>query len=162
MIVRCSKWGEQQCDRVVMFLGSHYLLLTMKQTVLSIRKNSKVIRRCYSYVRYWGVQPCFGQIEDIAFPNVPLESYPGSEIIHLVLKRLDVGEQDTGQRWTMCSSPQSITNPRFPLCFLLCHISPAYYSHPSHKVSLVVTLGRWIKCHRIGEYSGFWWLKVLR
>ncbi len=49
---RCSRWGEQECDREEIFLGSHHFLLIMKHTppplvlpasaVLSIRKTEKL------------------------------------------------------------------------------------------------------------------------
>ncbi len=49
---RCSRWGEQERDRMEIFLGSHYFLLIMKHTppplffpasaVLSIRKTEKL------------------------------------------------------------------------------------------------------------------------
>ncbi len=49
---RCSRWGEQECDREEIFLGSHHSLLIMKHTpppldlpssaVLSIRKTEKL------------------------------------------------------------------------------------------------------------------------
>ncbi len=49
---RCSRWGEQEHDRMEIFLGSHHFLLIMKHTppplffpasaVLSIRKTEKL------------------------------------------------------------------------------------------------------------------------
>ncbi len=49
---RCSRWGEQERDRMEIFLGSHHFLLIMKHTppplffpasaVLSIRKTEKL------------------------------------------------------------------------------------------------------------------------
>ncbi len=49
---RCSRWGEQERDRMEMFLGSHHFLLMKKHTppplffpasaVLSIRKTEKL------------------------------------------------------------------------------------------------------------------------
>ncbi len=49
---RCSRCGEQECDRMEIFLGSHHFLLIMKHTppplvfpasaVLSIRKTEKL------------------------------------------------------------------------------------------------------------------------
>ncbi len=49
---RCSRWGEHECDRIEIFLGSHHFMLIMKPTppplvlpssvVLSIRKTEKL------------------------------------------------------------------------------------------------------------------------
>ncbi len=48
----CSRWGEKECERMEIFLGSHHFLLIMKHTlppldlpasaVLSIRKKEKL------------------------------------------------------------------------------------------------------------------------
>ncbi len=40
-------------------------------------------------------EPCFGQTKDVTVPNVPLETYPGSKIVHLILQGLDISEQNT-------------------------------------------------------------------
>ncbi len=85
------------------FLGSHHFLLIKKHTppplvfpasaVLSIRK-TEVIRRHYSGVRDRRREPCFGQTKDVTVPNVPLETNPGSKIVHLIVQGLDIGEQN--------------------------------------------------------------------
>ncbi len=54
--------------------------------------NRKVIRRHYSSVRDRGHEPCFRQTKDVIVPYVPLETYPGSKIVHLILQGLDIGE----------------------------------------------------------------------
>ncbi len=102
---RCSRWGEQERDRMEIFLGSHHFLLIMKHTppplifpasaVLSFRKNRKVIRRSYSGVRDRGSEPCFRQTKDVTVPNVPLETCPGSKVVHLIFQGLDICEQNT-------------------------------------------------------------------
>ncbi len=83
------------------FLGSHHFLLIMKHTppplgfpasaVLSIRKTEKLS----DGVRDRRHEPCFGQTKDVTVPNVPLETYPGSKIVHLILQGLDISEQNT-------------------------------------------------------------------
>ncbi len=81
---------QMRCDREEIFLGSHHFLLIMKHTpppldlpasaVLSIRKTEKLSD---------GVTA-----DDVTVPYVPLETYPGSKIIHLILQGLDIGEQN--------------------------------------------------------------------
>ncbi len=85
------------------FLGSHHFLLIMKPTppplvllasaVLSIRKTEKLSVCSYSSVRDRGREPCFSQTKD-PVPCVPLETYAGSKIVHLILQGLDISEQD--------------------------------------------------------------------
>ncbi len=40
-------------------------------------------------------EPRFSQTKDVTVPNVPLETYPGSKIVHLILQGLDISEQNT-------------------------------------------------------------------
>ncbi len=40
-------------------------------------------------------EPRFGQTKDVTVSNVPLETYPGSKIVHLILQGSDIGEQNT-------------------------------------------------------------------
>ncbi len=85
------------------FLGSHHFLLIMKHTppplvlpasaVLSIRKTEKLSDGFR--VRDRRREPCFSQTKDVTVPNVPLETYPGSKIFHLILQGLDISEQNT-------------------------------------------------------------------
>ncbi len=58
-------------------------------------QNRKVIRRRYSGVRDRRREPCFSQTKDVTVPNVPLETYTGSKIVHLILQGLDISEQYT-------------------------------------------------------------------
>ncbi len=93
--------SSQERDRMEIFLGSHHFLLIMKHTpppsvfpasaVLSIRKTEKLS----DSVRDRRREPCFGQTKDVTVSNVPLETYPGSKIVHLILQGLDIGEQNT-------------------------------------------------------------------
>ncbi len=84
-------------------LGSHHFLLIMKHTppplvllACSVHtQNRKVIRRRYSSVRDRGHEPCFSQTKDVTVPYVPLETYPGSKIVHLILQGLVISEQNT-------------------------------------------------------------------
>ncbi len=84
-------------------LGSHHFLLIMKHTppplvlpACSVHtQNRKVIRRHYSSVRDRGHEPCFSQTKDVTVPYVPLETYPGSKIVHLILQGLVISEQNT-------------------------------------------------------------------
>ncbi len=41
---------------------------------------------------------------------VPLETYPGSKIVHLILQGLDIGEQNAWKRRTVSPFPQSVAN----------------------------------------------------
>ncbi|XP_058258308.1 uncharacterized protein LOC131361290 isoform X2 [Hemibagrus wyckioides] len=59
-------------------------------------------------VRHHWVQPCLGEAEEIAVPNVSLELYPGPEVIELVFQRLDAGEQDARQRCSVCTGSQPV------------------------------------------------------
>ncbi len=52
------------------------------------------------------------QTKDVTVPNVPLETFPGSKIIHLVFQGLDICEQNTGKRRAVSLFPQSVTNSR--------------------------------------------------
>ncbi len=61
--------------------------------VLSIRK-TKVVRRRYSSVQNREREPCFSQTDYVTVPYVPLETYPGSKIVHLILQGLDISEQN--------------------------------------------------------------------
>jgi len=80
------------------FLGSHHFLLIMKHTppplffpasaVLSIRKIEKLSDGITAV-------SCFSQTKDVTVSNVPLETYPGSKIVHLILQGLDISEQNT-------------------------------------------------------------------
>ncbi len=58
-------------------------------------QNRLVIRRCNSSIRDRYRELCFRQIKDVTVPYVPLETYPGSKIVHLIFQRLNIGEQDT-------------------------------------------------------------------
>ncbi len=80
------------------FLASHHFLLIMKHTppplvfpasaVLSIRKTEHLSD---------GVTAVSGTdgVSHVSVPNVPLETYPGSKIVHLILQGLDISEQNT-------------------------------------------------------------------
>ncbi len=88
-----------------MFLGSHHFLLIMKHTppllvfpasaVLSICKTEKLSDGVTAVSGIEGVEPCFSQTKDVTVPYVPLETYPGSNIVHLILQGLDICEQNT-------------------------------------------------------------------
>ncbi len=98
---RCSRCGEQERDRMEIFLGSHHFLLIMKHTppplvfpasaVLSIRKTEKLSDGVTADRRR---EPGFSQTKDVAVPNVPLETNPGSKIVHLILQGLDISKQN--------------------------------------------------------------------
>ncbi len=88
-----------------MLLGSHHFLLIMKHTppplvfpastVLSIHKTEKLSDGVTAVSRDRGREPCFRQTKDVTVPYVPLETYPGSKIVHLILQGLDISEQNT-------------------------------------------------------------------
>ncbi len=44
---------------------------------------------------WWRREPCFSQTKDVTVPNVLLETYPGSKIVHLILQGLDISEHNT-------------------------------------------------------------------
>ncbi len=50
-----------------------------------------------SYIQGDGVggELCFSRTKDVTVPYVPLETYPGSKIVHLILQGLDISEQNT-------------------------------------------------------------------
>ncbi len=113
---RCSRWGKQEHG---IFLGSHHFLLIMKHTPPPlVLPASAVIRRHYSSVRDWGREPCFRQTKNVTVPYVPLETYPGSKIVHLILQELDISEQDARQR-TVSPFSQFVADPStFPVALL--------------------------------------------
>ncbi len=59
--------------------------------VLSIRKTEKLSD---GVTAVSGTEPCFSQTKDVTVPNVPLETNPGSKIVHLILQGLDISEQN--------------------------------------------------------------------
>ncbi len=59
--------------------------------VLSIRKTEKLSD---GVTAVSGREPCFSQADDVTVTYVPLETYPGSKIVHLILQGLDVSEQN--------------------------------------------------------------------
>ncbi len=87
------------------FLGSHHFLLIKKHTppplvfpasaVLSIRKTEKLSDGVTAVSGTVGVSHSFGQTKDVTVPNVPLETNPGSKVVHLIIQGLDIGEQNT-------------------------------------------------------------------
>lgn len=59
-----------------------------------------------------------------------------SEIVHLVLKKLDIGEQNTGQGRTVCSIPQSVVAPSmFSSVFLFTSRERSHVPSVLHSVS---------------------------
>ncbi len=102
---RCSRWGEQERDRMEIFLGVTPFLVnhethssTFGFTGLSCsvhplkqRSYQTALQQCPG-PRF--CEPCFRQTKDVTVPYVPLETYPGSKIIHLILQRLDIGKQN--------------------------------------------------------------------
>jgi len=81
-------------------------------------KNREVVRRRYSVVRDRRSEPCFGQTNDVTVSDVPLETNPGSKIVHLIIQGLDIGEQNTRQGGTVSPFPQPVTNSStFPAVF---------------------------------------------
>ncbi len=111
-----------------MFLGSHHFLLMKKHTPPPLffsglgcsvhPKNREVVRRRYSVVRDRRSEPCFGQTNDVTVYDVPLETNPGSKIVHLIIQGLDIGEQNTRQGGTVSPFPQPVTNSStFPAVF---------------------------------------------
>ncbi len=52
----------------------------------------------------------FQTTKDVTVPNVPLETYPGSKIVHLIFQGLDICEQNTGERGAVSFVSQSVTN----------------------------------------------------
>ncbi len=99
--------------------GVAHFLLIMKHTppplifpasaVLSIRKQKTVIRRSYSGVRDEGVSHVSDN-KDVTVPNVPLETCPGSKVVHLIFQGLDICEQNTGERGAVSFVSQSVTD----------------------------------------------------
>ncbi len=86
------------------FLGSHHFLLIMKHTppplvfsasaVLSIRKTEKLSDGVTAVSGTVGVSHVSVK-QRMLVSNVPLETYPGSKIVHLILQGLDISEQNT-------------------------------------------------------------------
>ncbi len=86
------------------FLGSHHFLLIKKHTPpplffpasadLSIRKTEKLSDGFTAVSGTVGVSHVSVK-QKITVSNVPLETYPGSKIIHLILQGLDISEQNT-------------------------------------------------------------------
>ncbi len=62
--------------------------------VLSIRKTEKLSDGVTAVSGTEGSEPCFRQTDDVTVPYVPLETYPGSKIVHLILQGLDISEQN--------------------------------------------------------------------
>ncbi len=52
----------------------------------------------------------FQTTKDVTVPNVPLETCPGSKIVHLIFQGLDICEQNTRERRAVCLVSQSVTN----------------------------------------------------
>ena len=52
-------------------------------------------------------EPRFRETENVTVSDVPLECYPCSDFINLVVKRLDIGEENAREWCTMCPSPDS-------------------------------------------------------
>ncbi len=52
----------------------------------------------------------FRQTKDVTVPNVPLETCPGSKIVHLIFQGLDICEQNTRERRAVSLVSQSVTN----------------------------------------------------
>ncbi len=48
--------------------------------------------------------------KDVTVPNVPLETCPGSKIVHLIFQGLDICEQNTGERGAVSFVSQSVPN----------------------------------------------------
>ncbi len=59
--------------------------------------------------------------KDVTVPNVPLETNPGSKIVHLILQGLDISEQNTRKRRTVSPFPQSVADSS---------ASPAVFASP--------------------------------
>ncbi len=158
-----SRWGEQERDRMEIFLGSHHFLLIIKHTppplifpasaVLSIRvKQQSYQTECYSGVLDRGREPCFRQTKDVTVPNVPLETCPGSKIVHLIFQGLDICEQ---KYWGEGGCE---------LCFSVCHgfqlvVRGVSFAFWDYRVALLnsafrrismATLDPWIKCPEAG------------
>ncbi len=102
------------------FLGSHHFLLIMKHTppplifpasaVLSIRKTEKLSDGVTAVSGDRGSEPCFRQTKDVTVPNVPLETCPGSKVVHLIFQGLDICDQNTGDRGAVSFVSQSVTD----------------------------------------------------
>ncbi len=86
------------------FLGPHHFLLIKKHTppplvfpasdVLSIRNTEKLSDGVTAVSGTVGVSHVSVK-QDVTVPNVPLETNPGSKIVHLILQGLDISEQNT-------------------------------------------------------------------
>ncbi len=65
-----------------MLLGSHHFLLIMKHTLPPLVLPALAV-----------LSIC--KTEKLSVPYVPLETYPGSKIVHLILQGMDISEQNT-------------------------------------------------------------------
>ncbi len=102
---RCSRWGEQERDRMEIFLGSHHFLLIKKHTPpplffpasadLSIRKTEKLSDGVTAVSGTVGVSHVSVKQKMLQSLMSSLETNPGSKIVHLILQGLDISEQNT-------------------------------------------------------------------
>ncbi len=72
-------------------------LVLPASAVLSIRKTEKLSDGVTAMSGTEGVSHVSDklQIKDVTVPYVPLETYPGSKIVHLFLQGSDISEQNT-------------------------------------------------------------------
>ncbi len=104
---RCS-WGhtiscnEETHSTTFVFFRPRLFLSSEKQ-----RSCQTALQRC----RDRRSEPCFGQTNDVTVSDVPLETNPGSKIVHLIIQGLDIGEQNTRQGGTVSPFPQPVRIP---------------------------------------------------
>ncbi len=60
--------------------------------VLSIRKTEKLSDGVTAVSGTEGVSHVSVKTDDVTVPYVPLETYPGSKIVHLIIQGLDISE----------------------------------------------------------------------
>ncbi len=118
--------------------------------VLSIRKTEKLSD---GVTAVSGTEPCFSQTKDVTVPNVPLETNPGSKIVHLILQGLDISEQNTWKRTTVSPFSQSVSDSSAVsrgVSFASWDYSDGLCSTRCSEVSPMATLDLWIKCPESG------------
>ncbi len=85
--------------------------------------------------------------------NVPLETYPGSKMVHLILQGLDISEQEYSVEEdcepfpSVCCVFQRVSRD---VSFVSCGFSGGHCSTRCSEVSPMATLGPWIKCPESG------------
>ncbi len=136
---RCSRWGEQERNRVEIFLGSHHFLLIMKHTpppldlpasaVLSIRKTEKLSDGITAVSGTEGVR-------HVSDKQMMLKSLMTHWKLILALRSSILFSKDwtlasrmlsSGGLWTLFLSLLRIP-ARFPQCFLIFHLWPLFSS----------------------------------